>query len=156
MQRAEKLRQRLVACELVELGEIPHGFRLERCQRQIEWEDVYCLLCGDASALESHDLLGDLDGAEAQLESEPPFASPLLEDLRFGFLLRDRVPVTRERLDERRACSEVERAHVIRLAEVQVHGALVHGGVRPLEFGDSEQRAARFLDDGDRLWARRA
>ena len=55
-------------------------------------------------------------------------------------LLRLRVPVALERLDERAPRGEVELAHEVLAAEVEVDGALVDGGVGALALGEPERR----------------
>ena len=108
VQRAEQLRQLLEAFELLGLGDVPDGLGLERRLREVERDHVHRLLGRDAPALVADDLLGDLDGAEAEVEAETPLATALLEDLRLRLLLRHCVPVARERRHERRVRVEVE------------------------------------------------
>src|SRR5205085_8820913 len=108
----------------------------------------------DRLALVGHDLLGDGDAAERDPRAEPPFGAQLLVDRRRRLLLRLRVPVAAERLDERTAGAEVELAHEVALAEVEVDGAVVDGRVRPLALDQAEHRPGPDVDHRERLRAR--
>ena len=101
-------------------------------------------------------LLGDRDAAERELQAEPPLDAQRLLDRRLRLLLRLRVPVAVERLDERAPRLEVELAHEVLPAEVEVDGALVHRRVRALALGQAEHGAAGGVDDEERVGRRRA
>src|SRR5262249_62039937 len=117
-------------------------------------DEVDPLLRRDAPSLVADDLLGDRDRAEAQVEAAAPRTPPLLEDRRLALLLRHRVPVSPERRDERGASVEVERAHVVRLAEVEIDRAVVNGRVGAGEPNRPEQGAGPLADHRNRFGAR--
>src|SRR5205085_4623192 len=102
------------------------------------------------------DLLRDDDAAEGDVEAEPPLSAQGLLDRRRRLLLRLRVPVAAERLDERAPGAEVELADEVALAEVEVDGALVDGRVGALALDEAEHGSGADVDHGEGLRARRA
>src|SRR5258708_12433474 len=151
MQRAEQLRHLVDLSEMVRARQIPDRLRSERRRRQLELHDFDPFLRGDGLALVGDDLLGHLDLAKDNLYAEPPLAAARLDDLGHGVLLRLRVPVAVEWLDDRVHRVQVELAHEKRLAHVQVHGAFVHGRVRARTLDDAEHRSRAAVDDAERL-----
>ena len=119
-------------------------------------DEVERRLVADRLLLVGDDLLGDADAAEEDLHAEPALDDLGLLDRGHRLLLRLRVVVARERLDERGSALEVEGEHAVGLAHVQVDGALVHGRVGALPLDEAEDGARLGLDDGERLGARRA
>ena len=71
-------------------------------------------------------------------------------------LLRLRVPVAVERLDDRPPRLDVELAHLVGAPQVQVDGAGVNGRERPLGLDRAEQLAGCRVDDRHRIRRRRA
>ena len=107
-------------------------------------------------ALEGEHLLADGDAAEAQRHAAALAAVEQPLDLGVDLALGLRVPVAGERLDERAARVEVELAHLVLAALVQVDGALVDGRARARQLDGAEQLALLHVDDLDAVRRRRA
>ncbi len=134
----------------------PDGLGVERRRRQVERDGVERRAVRDRLLLVRDDLLRDRDAAEGELEPESPLDAQRLLDRRLRLLLRLRVPVAVERLDERAARCEVELAHEVLPAEVEVDGALVDGGVGALPLGQPEDVAGRGVHHEERVGRGRA
>src|SRR5439155_25339787 len=128
------------ALELRGLRDVPDGFGLERRLGQVERHGLERRLVADSLLLVRDDLLGDGDAAEGELEAEPALGAQRLLDLRRRLLLRLRVPVAGERVDDGGAGHEVELLDEVRLADVKVDRALVEGLVREASLDEDEQR----------------
>ncbi len=156
VQRAEEARHRLEVGEHVRFRQVPDGLGLEGRLGQVERTRLEGRAVADRLALVADDLLRDGHSAEGGVEAEPPLRAQLLVDGGRRLLLRLRVPVAAERLDERAPGAEVELADEVALAEVEVDGTFVNGRVRALALDEAEHRAGRDVHDGERLRARRA
>ena len=88
--------------------------------------------------------------------AERAHAAQLLVDRRCRLLLRLRVVVAAEGLDERGPALEVEGGDAVRLARMQVDRAVVHRRVGALALGDAEHRTGLLVDDRERVGRRRA
>src|SRR5437667_4926905 len=102
VQRPEELRHLVQALELLRLREVPDRLGVERRRRHVE-RDGLDRLAAAGLALVGDDLLGDRDAAEGELEPEAALRAERLLDRRGRLLLRLRVPVAAERLDDRSA-----------------------------------------------------
>ncbi len=116
-------------------------------------------MVGQALALIADHLLGHRDLAEAELELAGAADVALRcdrvdEDHRL--LLRLRVPVVVEGVDDRAARIEVELGDLVRAPEVQVDRPRVDRREGALRLDLAEHLARRALDDGDRVERRRA
>ena len=115
--------------------------------RQVNREQVEHLVVGHALLLERDHLLAHGDHPEVELHrAQHPLRADLL-DVGLGLLLRLRVPVAGELLDERGPPAQVELLHLVRLAEVHVDGAGVHGRVGALGLDGADHLAAPLVDD---------
>ena len=102
----------------------------EARRRAVERHELDPLLRADRLALVADDLLGHLDLAEHEVEPHAPLLAQRPHDLGLRLVLGLRVPVAAERLDDRAHRRLVQLVHEVRLAQVEVDGALVHGRVR--------------------------
>src|SRR3954470_21979440 len=111
MRGREQERHRLETLELVRPRHEPDGLGVERRRRQVERDGVERRAVRDRLLLVRDDLLRDRHPAEGELEPESPLDAKRLLDRRLRLLLRLRVPVALERLDERPPCYEVQLAN---------------------------------------------
>ena len=111
------------------------------CSGQVERDHVDHLVVGEPLALERRHLLGDRDGAEGELDAERAAAALRALDEDLGVLLGLRVPVAVEGLDHRAAAVDVELAHLVGAAEVEVHRAGMDGAEGALGLDRAEQLA---------------
>ena len=141
------------SCRRVELE--PQRLRGEARRRQVERDEVDLRVVGQAPALVGEHRLGD--AAPRRRTSVTPSASRRSS--------RRSISVSVSRLgcvyqspsngrDERAAALEVELAHLVGAAEVQVDRALVHGRVRARGLGRAEQLARGDVDDREAARAR--
>ena len=151
VQRAEQLRHRLQAVQHRRRRHEPHGLRLERRRRKVERDRLQHRAVAGRLPLVRDDVLGDGDAAERQLHARMLANEQRFLDGRGRVLLRLRVPVARERFDERRPGSQIELAHEIRLAEVEIDRALVDRRVRALALDDAEHGARLGFDHEHRV-----
>ena len=133
----------------------PDGLGLVRGGREIERHGLERRAVARRPLLVRDDVLGHGNTPERELDAAPALDAKALLDRRLRVLLRLRVPVARERLDERDPCVEVEPFDEVRLPEVEVDGAVVHGRVRALALDDAEHGAVARADDEHGIGARR-
>ena len=117
---------------------VPERTRHQSGRRQVEILDAEHLAREEVLALEGHDLLGDLDGAEEQ--PGPPDRRRVVgrDDADVGVGARLRVFVGVARLDDGGPVVQVERADPVLLSLVQVQGA-----------GMNEREGAVLVDGPD-------
>src|SRR6266436_6966105 len=156
VQRAEQAPRRIEVLGHPRLRNEPDRLGLEFGLREVELDEIERGLIVDRLLLIRDHLLADDDAAEGQLETEPPLRSLRLVDRGHRLLLRLRVVVARERVDERGARLEVERDDAELLAEMEVDRTLVDGRVGTLVLDQSEDRAGRAVDDGEGVHSGRA
>src|SRR3954453_9330471 len=156
MERAEKARHVIEPPEYARRGRAPDRLGLELGLRQLERYELEALLRLDRLLLVADHLLGHDDTAEIGVEAEPPPAARGFDDHGRRLLLRLRVVVALERLDDSCARGVVELEDAVALAEVEVDGAFVHRRVGAFLLRDPEDGTARGVDDRERLRARRA
>ena len=138
-------------------GQEPDRLGLELGLRQVERDELEALLRLDRLLLVADDLLGDDDRAEGELQPEPPLGRAAARRSRWSSRSSPACSSRRENgSTSGGARLEVERAHAVALAEVEVDRALVHGREGALLLDDPEHRAAGGVDDRERLGAGRA
>src|SRR5204862_6649597 len=120
----------------------------DRGRQQVELGGCGGRLVADALLLDRDGRRRHGDAPERQLEAQPALAAQRVLDVGRRLLLRLRVVVAAERLDDGAAGDEVELAYEPLLAEVQIDRALVHGRVRTLALDEAEQRAGARVDHG--------
>ena len=120
-------------------GDEPDRLGLELRLREVERKGLDRLAVADALPLVGDDLLGDDDAAEGEVDAEPALFAERLDDRRHRVLLRLRVLVAGVRLDEGGAILQVELGHAVRLAEMEVDGALVDGRVGALLLDEPQE-----------------
>src|SRR5205814_7438309 len=111
VQSPEQARHLLQPFQLVGVGQVPDGLRVEGGLGHEQGDEVDLRSVSRRLALVTDDLLGDRDAAEEELETEAVLAAKYFLDRRLRLLLRLRVPVATEGLDERRSRSVVELAN---------------------------------------------
>jgi hypothetical protein len=135
----------------VRLGQEPDRLRGEARLGQVELHQLDALLRRHGAPLVRHDLLGHLELAEGQLQAQAQLRAQRLDDARHRLLLRLRVPVARERLNDCVHGDKVELADEVRLAEVEVDRPFVHRRVRAGALDEPEHCAGRRVDDRERV-----
>src|SRR3954451_1874701 len=156
VERPEKARHLVHAVEHPVLREIPDRLRLEGGLGHQERHEVKRGLAPNRLLLVADHLLCDADAAERDLHPHASLDELGLLDRRHRLLLRLRVEVTAERLDEGCAALVVEPEDVVGLAHVEVDRAVVDRGVRAFLLDEAEHRARIGLDNRVGLRARRA
>src|SRR4051794_5152164 len=106
----EEERHRLEPFELVRAWNEPDRFGIERRRRQLERDRRERGAVRDRLLRVGDDLLGHRDPSEGELEAAAALDAEGLLDRRRRLLLRLRVPVAVERLDDRAHGLEVELA----------------------------------------------
>ena len=130
---------------------VPERLGGEALLGQLHRQQVQHLVVRHPLLLEGDDLLANRHHPEVQLDRpQHPLVADLL-DVGLGLLLGLRVPVAGELADQRLAPPQVELLDLVALPQVQVDGAGVDRGVRPLGLHGADHLAAAVLHDRERV-----
>ncbi len=146
---AEDLRVDPGPVQLVLGDRPPHGAGAQRTGREVEFRLAEHFAGDDPPPKEGDDLVGDLDGAEAEASVAPGDLGVRLQDGDGRRVPGHRRPGRAGLLDQGDGVLQVEGADDVGAALVQMDRALVDAGVRRARVDRAQQPARPRLDDLD-------